>query len=75
MSDDIVDLNQKRLDKAIKDAGVPAGAQPVTILECGTCHAVQFCLGEKGIVFCAQCKIQINALRWYDVNEPKGDPA
>lgn len=69
MSDDIVDLDQKRRDKEL--AKVPAGATPVTVLECGTCRAVQFCLGENGIVFCAQCKIQINALRWYDVNEPK----
>ena len=66
---EIADLNQKRLDKQL--AKVPAGAQPVTILECGTCHAVEFCLGEKGVVFCAHCKILIGALRWFDANEPR----
>lgn len=69
----VVSLNQRRLDKAL-DA-VPASAQPVTILECGTCKAVEFCLGENGIVFCAACKIRIEALAWYDVNLPLPRPA
>lgn len=66
---DVVDLGQKRLDKEL--AKVPGGATPITILECGTCQAVEFCLGERGVVFCARCKIEINALRWFDVNEGK----
>lgn len=64
---EVADLTKARMRKA----GVPeTGAQPCTILECATCKAVTFCLEESGIVFCAECKIQIGSLRWFDRTKP-----
>jgi hypothetical protein len=88
MSDDIVDLNQKRIDKAVKESGQPvhggtppAGAQLVSVLGCSACGSTEFRLGhedpvtkrEKHIILCAKCCSPIESLRWYDVNE--GPPA
>jgi hypothetical protein len=91
MSDEIVDLNQKRLEKAVKESGepllggpVPAGGQLVSVLGCSACGSTEFRLGhqdpvtgkERNIIICAKCCVPIGSLRWYDVNlTPPPGPA
>ena len=68
---DIVDLNQKRLDKAIKEAQPETTTEVVQLLACSNCQSSSFKLAHDRRVICAQCNYAIVALRWYDVNEPK----
>lgn len=88
---EVVDLNQARIGKAIKESGapvlggpVPAGGQVVSVLGCSQCGATEFRLGHEdpttgkceNIIMCANCNVQIGSLRWYDVNlEPRPKPA
>jgi hypothetical protein len=87
---DIVDLNQKRIDKAVKDSGEeilggppPPGATVVSVLGCNNCGSTEFRLGHhdpiakqaSNVVICAKCCVQINSLRWYDVNQTPEPPA
>lgn len=68
---DVVDLNQKRLDKAVKDAPGEAITEVVHLLACSNCQSAQFQLAHDHRVICAVCKYAIVPLRWYDVNEPQ----
>jgi hypothetical protein len=84
MNDDApIDLNRRRLDRAIKDSGapvlggpVPAGGQVVSVLGCSACGSTEFRLGHAdpvtgkadNVILCAKCCVQIGSLRWYDVN-------
>lgn len=84
---EVVDLNQARLEKVIKDSGapvlgapVPEGGLVVSVLACSNCGSTAFSLGHHdpmtgkalNIVICAVCRNQIVSLRWRDVNlEPE----
>lgn len=83
MSSDVVDLNQKRIDKVVKESGqpvlggpVPPGGQVVSVLGCAQCGGTEFRLGHadpitgksENIIMCGNCSVQIASLRWYDVN-------
>jgi len=71
---DIVDLNQKRLDKALAESQQEpreTTTEVVQLLACSNCQSAQFQLAHDHRVICAVCKYAIVALRWYDVNEPK----
>lgn len=83
---DVVDFEQRRIDKAIRDSGapvlggpVPPGGQVVSVLGCSLCGGTEFRLGHadpisrtaENVVMCAKCCVRINSLAWYDVNEGK----
>jgi hypothetical protein len=85
---DIVDLNQKRIDKIVKESGagvlggpVPEGGQVVSVLGCSACGSTEFRLAHAdpltnrplNMVICAKCCVPIQSLSWYDVN--LGPPA
>lgn len=85
MTADIVDLNAKRLAKAVSDSAVavlpgpaPAGATLVAVLGCIACGSTEFRLAHgdpttgacENLVLCARCSVQIRSLRWYDVDQP-----
>jgi hypothetical protein len=74
MSDDtkVVDLNARRLDKAIADAGT---VRVVQLLACSNCSSSDFKLTHEHLVACARCNLEIQSLRWYDVNLPMPTPA
>jgi hypothetical protein len=88
---DVVDFNQKRLDKVVKESGqpvlggpAPPGAQLVAVLGCSNCGSNEFRLGHEdpltkvteNIIICAKCCAVISSLRWYDVNlQPPPGPA
>lgn len=87
---DIVDLNQKRIEKIVKATGeellggpCPADGQVVSVLGCMNCGSTEFRLGhhdpltnrESNVVICAKCMVQIASLRWYDVNRTDLPPA
>jgi hypothetical protein len=80
---DVVDLNQKRLDKVVKESGepvlggpIPPGGQAIQILGCSNCGSSEFRLGHadpltgkaSNAVICAKCCVLIGSLRWYDIN-------
>jgi hypothetical protein len=80
---EIVDLNSKRLDKAVKESGeavlggpVPPNGQVVSVLGCSNCGSPEFRLAHNepttgkqvNAVICAKCCVLIGSLRWYDVN-------
>jgi hypothetical protein len=88
MSDEpkVVDMNQKRIDKVVRESGlpvlggpVPAGGQLVSVLGCSACGSTEFRLGHQdpatgrvdNIIICANCCVSIDSLRWYDVNLPQ----
>ena len=88
MSEQPVDLAAKRIERAVKASGqtvlggpVPAGGQVVSVLGCSQCGSTEFRLGHAdpvtgkadNLVMCANCCVQIQSLRWYDVNT--GPPA
>lgn len=78
---DIIDLGQKRIEKAIEASGSEPlgerrpGAQLVEVISCN-CGSFEFRLGHRDpvtgkksrAVFCARCNVLIDSLRWYDVN-------
>lgn len=78
---EIIDLGQKRIDKAIDAAGIEPlggrkpGAQVVEVLSCN-CGSFEFRLGhrdpvsgqDRHIVLCAKCNVCIESLSWYDKN-------
>jgi hypothetical protein len=81
---DVIDLNAKRLDKAIKDSGAPVlsstpppqGAVVVSVLGCTQCNSTEFRLGhhdpitgsDEPVVLCAKCCALIRSLSWFDKN-------
>jgi hypothetical protein len=88
---EVIDLNAKRLDKAIKESGdpvlggpIPATGQVVSVLACANCGSPEFRLAHQepttgrqlNAVICAKCCVLIGSLRWYDVNVGVlGEPA
>lgn len=81
---DVVDLNQKRLDKAIEKSGMsvlsgppPPGATVVSVLGCAGCGSTEFRLGHRdpianraeNVVICANCCSMLPSLRWVDVTQ------
>ncbi len=88
---EVTDLNQARIDKVVRESGqpvlggpVPAGGQVVSVLGCSACGSAAFRLGHadpvtgncENVILCANCCVQIQSLRWYDVNSgPPKEPA
>jgi uncharacterized Zn finger protein (UPF0148 family) len=66
MSDgNIVDLNQKRLDKALTEERV-ASHEVVRLIACTACSGMAFELSHDGRIFCHICKSRIGPLMWID---------
>jgi hypothetical protein len=77
-----IDLNQRRLEKAIAESKqpvlggpVPTGGTVVSVLGCGSCGSTEFRLGHhdplgkraSNVILCARCCVQIESLRWVDI--------
>jgi hypothetical protein len=74
MSDEdtkVVDLNSRRLDKALQNTG---GFTVVQLIACSNCQGTDFKLTHEHQIACAGCNIVIEPLRWYDVNVPPDTP-
>lgn len=67
---DVVDLNQKRLDKALREQE-QNGIEVVQLLACGGCRGIDFQMAHDHTVVCSTCKVRIGPLRWIDVNQPE----
>lgn len=67
----VVDLNQRRLDKALQNTG---GFTVVELIACANCASSNFKLTHGHQIACANCNILIEPLRWYDVNVPIDTP-
>lgn len=63
----VVDLNQRRLDKALESA---AGFEVVQLIACTNCASAQFRLAHDGRIICSSCNLWIEPLRWYDATSP-----
>jgi ribosomal protein S27AE len=67
----VVDLNSRRLDKALQDHGT---VRVVQLLACSNCSSSHFKLTHDNLVACGECNLEIPSLRWYDVNLPMPSP-
>ena len=70
-TDKVVDLNTRRMDKALANAG---NVRVVQLLACSNCASSDFKLTHDHLVACAKCNLEIQSLRWYDVNVPLDPP-
>lgn len=67
---EVVDLNQRRIEKVVKEAKPQTTTDVVQLLACSNCQNSSFRLAHDKRIICALCCYEIGPLRWYDVNDP-----